>query len=91
MLERRISQRARSVRRYERMICAAQSSEDQVVECFCCGEERDPTMVASLQCHDEIKVCRVCVGSLRGRTGGIDVTPTLAVASCYVPAALSRG
>ena len=50
------------------------------MECFCCGEQRDPTMVASLQCHDEIKVCRVCVGWLRGRTGGIDVTPTLPVA-----------
>ncbi len=36
-------------------------------------------MVASLQCHDEIKVCRVCVGWLRRRVGGIEVTPTLPV------------
>lgn len=36
-------------------------------------------MVASLMCHDEIKVCRVCVGWLMQRTGGIDVTPTLPV------------
>ena len=49
------------------------------MECYCCGEDRDPSMVASLQCHDDIKVCRVCVGWLMRRTGGIDVTPTLPV------------
>ena len=37
-------------------------------------------MVASLSCHDEVKVCRICVGWLMGRAGGIDVTPTLPVA-----------
>ena len=36
-------------------------------------------MVTSLLCHDEIKVCRVCVGWLNGRVGAIDVTPTLPV------------
>ena len=36
-------------------------------------------MVASLLCHDEIKVCRICVGWLMQRAGGIDVTPTLPV------------
>jgi len=36
-------------------------------------------MVTSLLCHDEIKVCRICIGWLRGRAGGIDVTPTLPV------------
>ena len=49
--------------------------------CFCCGEERDESMVASLRCHEEIKVCRACVGWLNQRSGGIDVTPTLPVAS----------
>lgn len=36
-------------------------------------------MVTSLLCHDEIKVCGMCVGWLMQRTGGIDVTPTLPV------------
>jgi uncharacterized glyoxalase superfamily protein PhnB len=50
------------------------------VVCSCCGEDRDESMVASLLCHDEIKVCRVCVGWLSTRVGSIDVTPTLPVA-----------
>jgi uncharacterized glyoxalase superfamily protein PhnB len=50
------------------------------VQCYCCGEERDPETVASLMCHDEVKVCRVCVGWLMQRAGGVDVTPTLPVA-----------
>jgi len=37
-------------------------------------------MVTSLQCHDEINVCRICVAWLNQRLGGIDVTPTLPVA-----------
>ena len=36
-------------------------------------------MVTSLLCHDEIKLCRVCIGWLNTRVGGIDVTPTLPV------------
>ncbi len=31
-------------------------------------------------CHDEIKICRICALWLVGRTGSIDVTPTLPVA-----------
>jgi uncharacterized glyoxalase superfamily protein PhnB len=49
------------------------------VQCYCCGEERDPDTVASLACHDEVKVCRVCIGWLMQRAGGVDVTPTLPV------------
>jgi hypothetical protein len=49
------------------------------VKCYCCGEERDVAMLAPLLCHDEIKICRVCVGWLMRRTGGVDVTPTLPV------------
>jgi predicted enzyme related to lactoylglutathione lyase len=37
-------------------------------------------MVTSLRCHDEVKLCRICVGWLRQRVGGIDVTPALPVA-----------
>ena len=37
-------------------------------------------MVASLLCHDEVKVCRDCIGWLNQRAGGVDVTPTLPVA-----------
>ena len=36
--------------------------------------------MTSLLCHDDIKVCRVCIGWLQQRAGGIDVTPTLPVA-----------
>jgi hypothetical protein len=50
------------------------------VECYCCGEQRDDSKVTSLLCHDEIRVCRICVGWLNKRVGGIDVTPTLPVA-----------
>jgi uncharacterized glyoxalase superfamily protein PhnB len=49
------------------------------MECACCGQERDPSMMAALQCHDEIKVCRICVGWLHQHAGGADVTPTLPV------------
>lgn len=37
-------------------------------------------MVSPLQCHDEIKICRICAQWLLSRTGGIDTTPTLPVA-----------
>ena len=50
------------------------------MQCYCCGEERDADTVASLACHDEIKVCRVCIGWLMQQAGGVDVTPTLPVA-----------
>jgi hypothetical protein len=49
------------------------------VECSCCGQERDPSMMAALECHDDIKVCRICVGWLHQHAGGADVTPTLPV------------
>jgi predicted enzyme related to lactoylglutathione lyase len=50
------------------------------MECSCCGEDRDPSMVTALQCHDHIKVCRMCVTWLNANAGGIEVTPTLPVA-----------
>ena len=49
------------------------------MECYCCGEDRDPSEVAPLACHDEIKVCRVCIGWLRSRAGIPDSTPILPV------------
>jgi hypothetical protein len=61
-------------------VARARPSYDQDMECYCCGQERDDSMVTALQCHAEIKVCRVCVGWLNSRVGGIDVTPTLPVA-----------
>ena len=36
-------------------------------------------MVAALQCHADVKVCRGCIGWLMQNAGGIDVTPTLPV------------
>jgi len=55
-----------------------------VVKCYCCGEERDPDMVAALQRHDDIKVCRICIGWLITRAGGVDVTPKLPVTNMAV-------
>src|SRR5262245_19624814 len=57
------------------------------MECSCCGEDRDPDMVASLLCHDDINICRICVGWLMRRAGGVDVTPTLPVADMNAAAA----
>jgi catechol 2,3-dioxygenase-like lactoylglutathione lyase family enzyme len=36
-------------------------------------------MVTALQCHDEVKLCRVCIGWLMRRARAVDVTPTLPV------------
>jgi hypothetical protein len=41
-------------------------------------------MVAALRCHDDVKVCRICIGWLMRRAGGVDVTPTLPVADMNV-------
>ena len=38
-------------------------------------------MVAALLCHDDIKLCRICIGWLMPRAGGIAVTPTLPVSN----------
>ena len=37
-------------------------------------------MMASLLCHDEVKLCRGCIGWLMRQAGGVDVTPRLPVA-----------
>jgi len=47
------------------------------MECSCCGQERD--LVVPLQCHSEVKVCRVCIGWLRANAGVVDSTPILPV------------
>jgi len=47
------------------------------VECSCCGEERDH--VVALQCHEDVVVCRGCVGWLRSKSGVVDTTPILPV------------
>jgi predicted enzyme related to lactoylglutathione lyase len=49
------------------------------MECYCCGQERDPAIMTSLRCHDEVRLCRTCVGWLNQRVGRHDVTPTLPV------------
>jgi catechol 2,3-dioxygenase-like lactoylglutathione lyase family enzyme len=56
------------------------SDETEVVICSCCGSDRDPETMAALQCHDDIKICRDCIGWLGQRAGIPDVTPTLPVA-----------
>ncbi len=50
------------------------------MNCSCCGEERDPATLAALRGHDDVKVCRACIGWLGGQAGMLDVTPTLPVA-----------
>ena len=49
------------------------------MNCSCCGEVRDPAAMAALACHDDIKVCRVCIGWLRSQAGVPDSTPILPV------------
>ena len=56
---------------------ANQREETGSMTCSCCGEERD--RLVALQCHDDIKVCPVCIGWLRSRAGIVDVTPILPV------------
>lgn len=45
--------------------------------CSCCGQERDAGQLTGLQCHDDIKVCRDCIGWLRSNAGIPDSTPIL--------------
>lgn len=47
--------------------------------CSCCGQDSDPTTLAALQHHPDIRVCRECISWLAQRTGMLDVTPTLPV------------
>lgn len=49
------------------------------MKCSCCGEDRAPSTVAGLMCHDDIKVCRDCIGWLRSQAGVPDSTPILPV------------
>ena len=42
------------------------------MERFCCGVDRD--IVVPRQCHDEVKVCKVCIGWLRSKAGIVDAT-----------------
>ena len=51
--------------------------EAESARCSCCGEVRD--RLVALLCHDDIKVCSVCIGWLRSRSGTLDVTPILPV------------
>ena len=39
----------------------------------------DGSMTAELQCHPEVRLCRVCIEWLMPRAGGLTVTPTLPV------------
>lgn len=55
------------------------------MQCSCCGEERDH--VVPLLCHDEVKVCRGCIGWLRASAGIVDSTPILPVLDLDVAAA----
>ena len=56
--------------------------------CSCCGEERD--RLVALQCHDEVKVCPVCIGWLRANAGIVDSTPILPVIDMAASVAFYR-
>jgi len=46
---------------------------------------RDTDSVTALLCHDDVKVCRACVGWLRSQTGTLDSTAILPVRDgCYL-------
>ena len=47
--------------------------------CSCCGQDREPGQLVALQCHDDIKICRECIGWMRTEAGIPDSTPTLPV------------
>lgn len=49
------------------------------MKCSCCGADRDPAALTGLRCHDDIRICRDCIGWLAQRSGMLDVTPTLPV------------
>ena len=60
-----------------RQFCAGRCrAYTSVVECYCCGLDRDSAMVTALQCHNEVNLCRICIGWLMRRAGVVDVTPT---------------
>jgi len=46
--------------------------------------------MAGLRCHDEVKVCRRCIGWLRSNAGGLISTPTLPVADMAEAVAFYR-
>lgn len=50
-----------------------------LINCSCCREPRAIEATATLQCHDNIRVCRACIGWLAQQAGMLDVTPTLPV------------
>ena len=52
------------------------------MQCSCCGEERD--QVVGLMCHEDVKICRGCIGWLRANAGVLDSTPILPVADMDV-------
>jgi catechol 2,3-dioxygenase-like lactoylglutathione lyase family enzyme len=49
--------------------------EGQIVECSCCGSQRDTVALAS---RDDVRLCRDCVEWLSGKLGIVS-TPTLPV------------
>ena len=60
------------------------------MQCSCCDEQRDPGSLAALLCHDDIKICRTCIGWLMQQAGGVDVTPTLPVSDMDAAEAFYR-
>ena len=74
---RSLMQRAAGVTQGEQT--PTRSAVRGVVICSCCGEKRDPDRVAALMCHDDIKLCRICIGWLKAQAGIPDSTPTLPV------------
>jgi uncharacterized glyoxalase superfamily protein PhnB len=48
------------------------------MHCSCCGNEREG--VVALRCHDDVRICRDCIGWLRSQAEVVDATPILPVA-----------
>jgi predicted enzyme related to lactoylglutathione lyase len=49
-----------------------------IMRCSCCDNDRD--RVVGLRCHDDVRICRECIGWLRARAGLVDATAILPVA-----------
>ena len=53
--------------------------DQAVLTCSCCGEPRDESETAALPCHQDIRICRACIGWLAQSSGMLEVTPTFPV------------
>lgn len=67
------------------VVRSSKTARVATTRCSCCDRVRDS--VASLQCREDVAICRDCVGWLRSRLGVVDATAILPVSDMDVSAA----